>query len=145
MRRTLLLLAGMLLLAGCDLAPWEQVDNILTSIVNIDRQHCPAPPLGLDHDVTWAAQARAQDLAQPGGFHHAFDQHAGIPLRYTIIDENIGHGTVPSQGFDEIEAQFMASPDHRANICDLRTAVGGVGIYIGADGLTYVDEIFVGP
>ena len=62
---------------------------------------------------------------------------------FSAMGENIldGPGTMSTT---QMEAAWMASPDHRANILQARFRVAGVGIAFGADGRVWAVVDFGG-
>ncbi len=118
------------------------------SLVNQDRTANGAAPLRFGAALARVAQYRAQDMLNRGYFSHydpATGQLAfvvlmhlwGIP--YTTAGENIAWSTNPSM--TAINAMFMNSPEHRANI--LNGAYRQLGIGVAGNGAkTMVVEVF---
>jgi len=118
------------------------------SLVNQDRAANGVAPLAYSASLARVAQYRAQDMLNRNYFSHydpATGQLAfvgllrlwGIP--YTTAGENIAWSTNPSMA--AINAMFMNSPEHRANI--LKAAYHRVGLGVATNGVkTMVVEVF---
>lgn len=118
------------------------------SLVNQDRAANGVAGLRFSGALARVAQYRAQDMLNRDYFSHydpATGQLAfsalmrlwGIP--YTTAGENIAWSTNPSMA--EINAMFMTSPEHRANI--LNGAYHQAGIGVASSGAkTMVVEVF---
>jgi len=100
--------------------------------------------LQFDAGASRVALAWAQHLAASGSLRHNPNLAADVDRvepRWTRIGENVGVGS----GVDAIQAAFMASPAHRANVVGRFNRVG-VGAVRGADGRLWVVVVFVeGP
>ena len=118
------------------------------SLVNQDRAANGVAPLAWSGSLARVAQYRAQDMLNRNYFSHydpatgqlAFVQllHLwGIP--YTTAGENIAWSTNPSMA--AINAMFMSSPEHRANILNGAYHRLGVGV-AGTGAKTIVVEVF---
>ena len=118
------------------------------SLVNQDRAASGVAALAWSGSLARVAQFRAQDMLNRNYFSHtdpatgqlAFVQllHLwGIP--YSTAGENIAWSTNPSMA--AINAMFMNSPEHRANI--LKAAYHRVGLGVATNGAkTMVVEVF---
>ena len=70
------------------------------------------------------AQAWAEQLARDNRIYHSTSLSTGIDQRWCRLGENVGMG--PS--IAAIEAAYMQSPGHKANILDARFNGAGVGV-----------------
>jgi uncharacterized protein YkwD len=122
--------------------------GVQISLVNQDRAASGVASLASSASLARVAQYRAQDMLNRNYFSHydpatgqlAFVQllHLwGIP--YSTAGENIAWSTNPSMA--AINAMFMNSPDHRANI--LKGAYRRIGVGVASNGAkTMVVEVF---
>ena len=139
-RRAALLAALLLVLPGTASATPD-----LLALTNADR----ATPLTADPALNAIATARSLDMATRDYFSHTdpdghliFDLMRADGYCFRIAGENIGMWlSEPS----DIEAQFMASPEHRANIQNPSWSVMGYGSATASDGRWYVVVLFALP
>ena len=117
----------------------------LLALTNADR----ATPLTADPALTAIAAARAIDMRDRDYFSHTdpdghliFDLMRADGYCFRIAGENIGMWLgEPS----DVEAQFMGSPEHRANIQNPSWTVMGYGSATASDGRWYVVVLFALP
>jgi uncharacterized protein YkwD len=107
---------------------------------NQARAAAGLPRLTVSADLTAAATHQAQNMADAGVLYHTPDLGSGLCC-WLIVGENVGKG--PSEAV--IQAAFMASPEHRANILRAVYAQVGVGYVIDRNGALWVSEIFRRP
>lgn len=118
------------------------------SLVNQDRAANGAAPLAWSGSLARVAQYRAQDMLNRNYFSH-YDPSTGQlafvellhlwDIPYTTAGENIAWSTDPSMA--GINAMFMNSPEHRANI--LNGAYHRMGVGVASNGAkTMVVEVF---
>jgi len=126
-RRTLtaiaVITASLTLLTAC-LGPTQ---TTALDQLNTDRRANRLSTLSVQADAQAKAQAWAEKLARENTLYHS-NLPDGIHVRWCSIGENIGYG--PSSG--AIEAAYMASPPHHANI--VNTKWNGVGIGYATNG-----------
>jgi uncharacterized protein YkwD len=127
-----LLLVLVLLLAACTPEQQHTID-----LVNASRSTAGLPTLLPRGDAIDKAQAWAEHMAANGAIGHS-DLPAGMINDWKALGENVGVG--PS--IDAVQEAFLASPAHRANILDPRYNSLGTGVAVGADGRTYVVQVF---
>ncbi len=131
--------AGLVLVTG-QAAASANPGTAFVAAANQARAAAGLPTLTVSADLTAAATHQAQNMAAAGVLFHTPDLGSGLCC-WAMVGENVGEG--PSEAV--IQAAFMASPEHRANI--LRTAFGqiGVGYVIDKRGDLWVSEIFRRP
>lgn len=94
----------------------------LASATNAARASAGLPPLALNAQLNAVAQAWANHLAAAGVLSHNPALRTQV-TGWRVLGENVGMaGDVPT-----VQALFMASPAHRANILDARYTQMGVG------------------
>ncbi len=123
--------------------PAEQA-KLLLVLANQERVNAGAGPLTWDPALAAAATAHAMAMVRNNLLEH---QLAGEPdlaqrtsaqgARFNTIAENIAFGPSPQ----EIEAQWMHSPGHRANILDPRLNSAGIAV-VAARGTLWAVEDF---
>jgi uncharacterized protein YkwD len=126
-------LVAVLLLTAC-LGP-EQ--TTASKLVNTSRAAAGLRALGTQAEAQAKAQAWAEKLAREGKLYHS-TLGDGIRIRYCSIGENVGY----SQTLAKVQAAFMASAGHKANI--LGTKWNGVGVGVAHRGRdVYVVQVFI--
>ena len=122
-----------LVLAGCMTADEANAFKLL----NADRAANGAAPLAGNDAAQTKAQGWAQHLATASGgvCSQATLSHSnltqGAPAGWRYLGENVACRTVTgsiANAVAPLQAQFMASSGHRANIVNTRFTHGGVGI-----------------
>jgi uncharacterized protein YkwD len=120
-------------------------DEILT-VVNSDR----STPLVMNTELSRAAQDKANLLVTCSCFAHTINSK---PFFSVIQDHNIPYlnaGENLAEGFDRVDdlnAAWMNSPGHRANILSPYTQTGiaiAKGMYQGKE-TTFVVQLFIRP
>lgn len=110
-------------------------------LMNHDRADNGLPPLAADPDLTSIAQTWSAVLLRDGSLSHNPDLPGQLPPNWIRYAENVGMGGSPSS----LEAAFMASPEHRANILGQYSLVG-VGTSVrSSDGTIFVTVDFMAP
>jgi uncharacterized protein YkwD len=111
--------------------------------VNRARQAQGLSTLKWDEALAVAARRHAGMMAQRGAAEHVFPGEPSIPSRATktgahfvSISENVAMGSDISL----IEAEFLKSPNHRANILDTDVDSIGVGVILRAGQLFAVED-----
>lgn len=107
---------------------------------NQARAAAGLPALSVSADLTAAATHQAQNMANSDALFHTPNLGSGLCC-WAIIGENVGDG--PSVSV--IQAAFMASPEHRANILRSAYTQIGVGYVIDKHGTLWVSEVFRRP
>ena len=112
------------------------------SLMNADRAQQGLAPLTVDPQLTAVARNWSDTIERNGGLSHNPGIEGELPAGWTRWGENVGTG--PSVA--SLEAAFMASPDHRANILGAYSLVG-VGVDVTGDGIIWVtvDFVALGP
>jgi hypothetical protein len=131
--------AGLVLVTG-QAAASANPGAAFVAATNQARAAAGLAKLTVSADLTAAATQQARNMADAGILFHTPDLGSGLCC-WLMVGENVGKG--PSEAL--INAAFMASPEHRANI--LRTAYSqiGVGYVIDSSGALWVSEIFRRP
>jgi uncharacterized YkwD family protein len=117
-------------------------------LLNADRAKNGLAALKLNADVTRVAHEKARDMAVNHYFDHTsptygspFDMMRSFGISFRAAGENIAKAS----SVDQSEQLFMNSSGHRANILNSTYTQVGVGVYKGADGYTYVSQMFITP
>jgi uncharacterized protein YkwD len=131
--------AGLVLVTG-QAAASSNPGAAFVAATNQARAAAGVARLTVSADLTAAASHQAQNMADAGVLFHTPNLGSGLCC-WLMVGENVGSG--PSEAV--IDAAFMASPEHRANI--LRSAYSqiGVGYVIDRNGTLWVSEIFRRP
>jgi uncharacterized protein YkwD len=130
----------------------QSFEETLVALTNDDRVGQGVPQLTENALLSTAAQEKADDMAEKGYFSHysplgtsPWYWFTAVGYYYTHAGENL------AINFDtptSVEAAWMASPTHRANIVrNLYTQVGiGIahGMYLGKP-TTFIVELFATP
>jgi len=106
----------------------------LVAAHNADRAAQHLAPLANDPALADVAAAYATQEAAQGSWGHVCDLFTGVHAYAKAVDENlaVSHGQDPGA----VNALFMASPGHRANILDPRVNSIGIGVVHLPDGTT---------
>jgi uncharacterized protein YkwD len=121
------------LLAGCTR---PEASGALAA-VNADRATIAAAPLGQDYTLAAKAQSWAQHLTDTSGGNCSMatlshsDLRDGAPAGWRMLGENVGCRIAPgdvASSVAPLQASFMASPGHRANIMNASYNAGGMGL-----------------
>jgi uncharacterized protein YkwD len=125
-------MAAALLLTSC--SP-EQLDAFQR--INHDRTANGLVGLSIQTSLMDKAQIWANHLASVGSLSHS-NVAEGADPGWWILGENVGSG--PS--VEAIEAAFMRSPGHRANILNPEFNWAGAGVAVAGNGTVYVVQVF---
>jgi hypothetical protein len=131
--------AGLVLVTG-QAAASSDPGAAFVAATNQARAAAGLPSLRVSADLTAAATHQAQNMADAGALFHTPDLGSGLCC-WVMVGENVGDG--PSEGV--IQAAFMASPGHRANILRAAYSQIGVGYVIDKSGTLWVSEVFRRP
>lgn len=126
------LLALALLLSAC--SP-EQLDAFQR--INYDRTANGLIGLSIQNSLMDKAQNWANYLASIGSLQHS-NVAEGADAGWWMLGENVGLG--PS--VEAIEAAFMNSPGHRANILNPEFNWAGAGVAVSSNGTVFVVQVF---
>ena len=155
------LTVGVALSAHPAAAAQSSVAAVLLGLINHDRAAAGLAPLAWNPQLAavgegapysgcgFAVHGRTEDMIERGYFAHpilgcggrnVFDmlRAAGVP--FAVAGENIGWEaglTDPAAQAAWLDQQFMASPEHRANILDPRFTSVGVGAWATAPGQSW--------
>ena len=121
-----------LLLSAC--SP-EQLDAFQR--VNYDRAANGLGGLNPQESLMNKAQMWADHLASIGTLQHS-SVADGCDPGWWMLGENVGSG--PS--VEAVEAAFMNSPGHRANILNPEFNWAGAGVAVSSNGTVFVVQVF---
>ena len=109
----------------------------LVAAMNSARASAGLRPLTVNSELTSVARGWTSRLAGAGTLSHN-PSLSGSVHGWTLLGENVGQGSSAAQ----IEAAFMASAPHRANILRAQFTDVGVGAVRGSDGRLWVTVDF---
>ncbi|MFP4344945.1 MAG: CAP domain-containing protein [Anaerolineales bacterium] len=105
----------------------------VVGLVNARRVEAGCPPLSPDPLLRAAAQGHSEDMARYDFFDHtgsdgrsAGDRLVSVGYAYALYGENLAGG---SSSPEEVVADWMGSPGHRANLLNCDFEEVGVGYY----------------
>lgn len=129
---------------GTELTPTEanldQIRDATMCLINRERESAGEPPLAIDSKIQQAAQAHTEDMAVNDYFDHTSPGgdtllmrlqacgYLGNPEDGYDVGENIAEATVWQATPQAIVADWMASPEHRANILNAKYHDSGIGV-----------------
>jgi uncharacterized protein YkwD len=125
-------MAAALLLTSC--SP-EQLDAFQR--INYSRTDHGLIGLSIQDSLMNKAQLWADYLASVGTLAHS-NLAEGADPGWWMLGENVGSG--PS--VEAIQAAFMNSPGHRANILNPEFNWAGAGVAVAGNGTVYVVQVF---
>src|SRR5579864_1415284 len=129
---------GLLVTAGPARASNAGDAAAFVSYVNSVRAGQGLGALAVDPRLSAIAQGWAAQMSGSSTLAHNPNLVAQAPPGWTVLGENVGDG--PSD--PAIEAAFVASPHHYANMVDPRFTAIGVGA-VESNGLIWVTEDFM--
>jgi hypothetical protein len=112
----------------------------LVQQANSARATAGVAPLAVSGDLAAVAARQAASMARSGVLAHTPSLNSAICC-WVAIGENVGEG--PSTAV--INAAFLASPPHRANLLNSAYTQIGVGSAVDSHGIVWVSEIFRRP
>lgn len=130
-------LAGLVIAAGGARA---DSSSSFVGMVNSARAAHGLPSLAVSSDLSAAARAQASRMAASRTLAHT-PNLGGAVCCWSALGENVGEGPSASA----IEAAFMNSAEHRANILSGSYTQIGVGAVVDSTGTLWVSEIFRRP
>jgi uncharacterized protein YkwD len=128
---------------------WSSESRIVTLMNRVRASH-GLRPLRYDDKLRAAARSHSADMMRRGYFGHgAFSRRMnGFGVRAPVVGENLAWGTGVYAAPKTIVQEWLASPEHRANLLRggfKRIGVGaGVGRFVGRSGATVVTADFAG-
>ncbi len=114
------------------------VETQVVSLLNADRAQQGLAPLSVDPALTAIARGWSDTLLRTAILSHNTAIARELPAGWTRWGENVGTGPSASS----LEAAFMASPEHRANILGPFSSVG-VGVDVTSAGTIWVTVDFI--
>lgn len=105
--------------------------------LNADRSAHGLAPLAANSQLQAKAQAWAEQLARERRLRHSV-LTADVPACWRALGENVGYGA----SIQAVEAAYMTSSPHRANILDRRYTSAGVGVAVEGT-RTYTVQVFM--
>jgi uncharacterized protein YkwD len=121
--------------------PAPTAQERVVALTNQQRAANGLGPVVINASLTAAAQAHANDGAASNSLSHTGSdgsngavriQRTGYPVHFW--GENVGAGQPTA---DQVVAEWMASPAHRANIVSGNFTEIGIGLAYSADGRAY--------
>ena len=134
-----LLVAALTLLAVVPTGAQAASSSEFVADINAARTSRGGHALTVKGDLTAAAQAQAERMADKSELYHN-PNLGGSVSNWTMLAENVGYGPDVAT----IHAAFMASPGHRANILNAKYTEVGVGVVV-RDHVMWVAEVFRRP
>jgi len=108
----------------------DAVEQQLFQAINRERAAQKLPPLKWDDGLAGAARQHAGIMAEQKTLSHAFPGEPSLPSRATRagvhfvwLSENVASGP----NAENINEQWMQSPNHRANLLDTDVDTIGIG------------------
>jgi uncharacterized protein YkwD len=107
-------------------------------------------PLRFEGKLHAAARAHSADMLRRGYFGHgAFGRRmSGFHVRARVVGENLAWGTGPYSAAKAVVQEWLASPEHRANLLRPGFRLVGVGaavgVFVGRAGATVITADFAG-
>jgi uncharacterized protein YkwD len=122
----------------------------LLQAVNAARKAYGLRPLRVDPTLTHAAEAHTSDMLRRDYFAHGNfpGRMAAFHVSAGIAGENLAWGSGPYGQAAEVVQEWLASPEHRANLLRASFSRIGVGLargtFLGTGGATVVTADFAG-
>ena len=122
----------------------------LLAAVNATRAAYGLQPLHLDSTLQSAARSHSMDMLQRNYFAHGdfAGRMVAFHIRGRTAGENLAWGSGPYGQVATIVREWLASPDHRANLLRPGYARIGIGLvhgsFLGTGGATVVTADFAG-
>jgi uncharacterized protein YkwD len=118
-----------------------QIDAAVLCLINRQRTIAGLPPLRASSRLATAAQRHSNDMARAGYFDHTGPGGDTVgrriaasgylqPGRAAVLGENIAWVTTASSTPAAMVADWLVSPEHRANLFDPGFRDSGIGIAI---------------
>jgi uncharacterized protein YkwD len=125
-------------------------ENKILGAMNEVRVANGLRPLRVAGKLHAAARSHSADMMRRGYFGHgSFGRRMdGYGIRASVVGENLAWGTGAASGAKVIVQEWLASPEHRANL--LRPGFRWVGVgsavgrFVGRSGATVVTADFAG-
>jgi uncharacterized protein YkwD len=118
-------------------------ERLLFVSVNRARQDQGLTALKWDEALATAARRHAGMMAQRGAAEHVFPGEPSLPARATKAGAHfasLSENVIMGSDIGLIEAEFLKSPNHRANILDTDMDSIGVGVILRAGQLFAVED-----
>jgi uncharacterized protein YkwD len=126
--------------------PSDPITATIYVSTNADRARADLRPLAWNPQLYCLALESSRRLGGSGTLVHR-DLNALLRSAayrsYQTVGENLLRGSI-GLGGNEMEAAWMRSPEHRANILSGAFTSMGVGMFTSPDGMVYVTENFGG-
>jgi uncharacterized protein YkwD len=113
------------------------IERSILNTVNQQRAAAGLSALQLDPTLTATARAHSAQMSDGNRLFHTTDLSAGAPPKWRTLGENVAMST----SLDSVNARFMESPTHRANILGNFDRVG-IGVTV-AGGRIWVTQEFM--
>ncbi|HJQ73955.1 MAG TPA: CAP domain-containing protein [Gaiellaceae bacterium] len=145
------LAALLLLVAGAaQAASLTRTETRLLALVNGARAHYGVPPLRVDWTLEAAARAHSAEMMRSNSFGHGnfYGRVRSFGVAGGIFGENIAWGSGTDARAAAIVQEWLASPEHRANLLRpefRRIGIGALGgQFAGLHGVVVVTADFAG-
>ncbi|HTC68525.1 MAG TPA: CAP domain-containing protein [Acidothermaceae bacterium] len=129
-----------LVLAASPASASSSPASSLVAATNQARAAAGIAPLEVSGDLAAVATRQAHNMAASGQLYHTPGLGSAVCC-WVVLGENVGEG--PSAA--RLQAAFMASADHRANILRTSFTQIGIGYAIDQHGTLWVSEVFRRP
>jgi uncharacterized protein YkwD len=139
-----------LVVASAAQAGLTSAEASLLRAMNSTRASFGLRPLRVDATLERAARFHSGEMLRSGAFSHGdfLARLTGFHARGPVLGENLAWGSGPYASPQAIVREWLASPEHRANL--LRPGFGRIGIgtlqgtFQGYDGASVVTADFAG-
>jgi uncharacterized protein YkwD len=147
--RTVIRMAGLAILALTLFLPAQAqtgaslAERQLFVSVNRVRQAQGLSTLKWDEALAMAARRHAELMAQRGAAEHVFPGEPSLPSRATKAGAHfvsLSENVIMGSEIGLMDAEFLKSPNHRANILDTDIDSIGVGVVLRAGQLFAVED-----
>jgi uncharacterized protein YkwD len=128
----------------------SSAENGLLHAVNATRTAHGLPPVSIDASLTRAARAHSVEMLRGGYFAHGnlHGRMVAFHVRGPFVGENLAWGNGAFASPSTVISEWLASPEHRANL--LRPGFTRIGIgmtygsFLGAGSATVMTADFAG-
>ena len=110
------------------------------ALINQLRASKGLPGLAVNGQLAAQARAWSADMSA-NGLRENPDEASGAPAGWTVLGENVGTGS----SVGDVEAAFVHSAPHYANLVGPRFNLVGVGVVVSNGALWVTEEFMAGP
>jgi len=140
----MVLLIAVWLVSSAALAQRNAAEHGLFESANRERKAQGLPALKWDEALATAARKHAEEMARQNSVAHTLPGEPSLPSRATKAGAHFGwlsENVIQANSAAGAHAQFMKSPNHKANILDSDMDSVGIGV-AERDGQLFVVEDF---